>query len=406
MEASFIMPPTRPVRKHILKHGQSSCKTHVATKVTSSYTHVSELERKLILNMFKAGITWAVVRQITGLGNGAIQTCIDKGHPRSCKKRAAQSKKGHPVKITPSMGKRLLKTLDGMLKAAKGRREVTAAQLKVRAKIDACDQTVRKYLKQQGIVFKKLKEKLLLSKADKIMRKAWARKRSTRSKAAWLRTPHAIIDNKSFRLYRNGKGRDHAARRACRGAYQRKGKRGQAVKDHFVKPRATLPYPSKGVIVTAAVIKGKIRMWDYVTDKRWCGAAAAKMYSGPLAKALKRAYPLAKRWTIIEDGDPSGYRSSAGKAAKKKARISTDDLPPRSPDFNVLDYSLWHAINERMREQERAFSVKKKETKEEYLARLRRTALGLPASVVKRAVMDMHRRVRLAVAAKGAVFIE
>ena len=130
------------------------------------------------------------------------------------------------------------------------------------------------------------------------------------------------------------------------------------------------------------------------------------MYSGPLAKALKRAYPLAKRWTIIEDGDPSGYKSSAGKAAKKKARISTDDLPPRSTDFNVLDYSLWHAINERMREQERAFSVKKKETKEEYLARLRRTALGLPASVVKRAVMDMHRRVRLAVAAKGAVFIE
>ena len=72
----------------------------------------------------------------------------------------------------------------------------------------------------------------------------------------------------------------------------------------------------------------------------------------------------------------------------------------------MLDYSLWHSMNERMREQERAFPMKKKETREAFLARLRRTALGLPSSVVRRAVMDMHRRVRLAVAAKGAVFIE
>ena len=39
-------------------------------------------------------------------------------------------------------------------------------------------------------------------------------------------------------------------------------------------------------------------MWDYVTHKRWCGAAVAKMYSGPLATALERAYPHAKGWTI------------------------------------------------------------------------------------------------------------
>ena len=110
--------------------------------------------------------------------------------------------------------------------------------------------------------------------------------------------------------------------------------------------------------------------------------------------------------TIIEDGDPSGYKSSAGKAAKKKARISTDDLPPRSPDFNVLDYSLWHAINERMREQERAFSVKKRETKEQYLARVRRTALSLPEAAVKRAIQDMHQRVRVAVRFKDGQYIE
>lgn len=371
-----------------------------------TYTHVSDLERKIILNMLKAGITWAIIKKVTGRGNGAVQACIEKGYPRARKHGAATRKVRKPIKITPVLGKRLLQTLDAMLKAAKGRREITAAHLKVRADVDACDKTVRQYLKRNGIIFKKLKEKILLSKEDKCKRKSWAAKRSTRTRAAWLNVPHGIIDNKKFSIYRNGKGRDFAARRACRGAYQKKNVRGKALEDHLVKPKATIPYPSKGVIVSAGVINGKIRMWDYVTHKSWCGAAAAKMYSGPLAKALKKAYPHAKRWTIIEDGDPAGYKSTKGMDAKKATGIITDDLPPRSPDLNVLDYSLWHAINERMREQERSFDEKKKETREAYLARLRRTALGLPSPVVKKAVMDMHRRVRLAVAAKGGVFLE
>ena len=34
--------------------------------------------------------------------------------------------------------------------------------------------------------------------------------------------------------------------------------------------------------------------------------------------------------------------------------MCSEDSPRRSPDLNVLDYSLWHAINERMREEEKA----------------------------------------------------
>ena len=90
---------------------------------------------------------------------------------------------------------------------------------------------------------------------------------------------------------------------------------------------------------------------------------------------------------------------------QKEAGITTDDLPKRSPDLNVLDYSLWHAINARMRVQDRSL-CKKKESKAQYLARLRRTAMGLPQSVVTKAVQDMHRRVRLLARAKGGLFHE
>ena len=101
-----------------------------------------------------------------------------------------------------------------------------------------------------------------------------------------------------------------------------------------------------------------------------------------------------------------GYKSSAGKAAKKASDIAADSLPPRNPDLNVLDYTSWHGINIRMREQERRFKKGKRETKAQFLMRLRETAMGLPLSVVKRAVQDMHRRVRLVIARHGGQFKE
>jgi hypothetical protein len=98
---------------------------------------------------------------------------------------------------------------------------------------------------------------------------------------------------------------------------------------------------------------GRIRMWDYV-DGRWNATQAASMYEGPLTAALARAYleHAAKsraKWIVLEDNDPAGYKSKRALAAKEAAGIVIDDLPKRSPDLNVLDYSLWHSINVRMR---------------------------------------------------------
>ena len=52
-----------------------------------------------------------------------------------------------------------------------------------------------------------------------------------------------------------------------------------------------------------------------------------------------------------------------GIAAKAEARMRSEDSPRGSPDLNVLDYSLWHAINERMREEEKQFPANRKDTK-------------------------------------------
>ena len=84
--------------------------------------------------------------------------------------------------------------------------------------------------------------------------------------------------------------------------------------------------------------------------------------------------------------------------------MRSEDLPRRSPDLNVLDYSLWHAINERMREEENQFPTNRQETKEQHSERLRATSLGLPRAGVEGAVRNMHDR--KVVAANGGLFLE
>ena len=47
--------------------------------------------------------------------------------------------------------------------------------------------------------------------------------------------------------------------------------------------------------------------------------------------------------------------------AKKEVGIKPFSLPPRSPDLNPLDYSIWAEINKRMRKQELAWPKAKKD---------------------------------------------
>ena len=73
-------------------------------------------------------------------------------------------------------------------------------------------------------------------------------------------------------------------------------------------------------------------------------------------------------------------------------------FPRWSPDLNPLDFSLWSAIERRMAEREPA----KIETAAAYKKRLRMTALRLPQSVVRDAVLAIPSRARALVAAKGS----
>ena len=210
---------------------------------------------------------------------------------------------------------------------------------------------------------------------------------------------HMVIDIKHFCVLPHGDARKHAAQETTRGTYRKKG---QGLNKGHTKPITKTKFNpgAAGVKVLAGVGNGKVLLWEYL-DGPWGGDAAAKAYNGPVKKALQVAYPGRKSFTVLEDNDPSGFKSRLGIAAKADIGIKTFEIPRRSPCLNVLDYHVWAEVSKRMREQEKKFPASKRESRVAFLNRLRRTALRLTTEQVSNAVGDMKRRCARLLAAGG-----
>jgi hypothetical protein len=106
----------------------------------------------------------------------------------------------------------------------------------------------------------------------------------------------------------------------------------------------------------------------------------------------------AKRsFVLVEDNDPTGYKSRAALACKRRLHVRTLNLPPYSPDLNPLDFFLWEEVATRMKRNAPAGI----ESIERFKLRLRRTAMRIPTDVILRGVAHMRERVRAVVHAKG-----
>ena len=114
------------------------------------------------------------------------------------------------------------------------------------------------------------------------------------------------------------------------------------------------------------------------------------MHDTPLPSTRRRWGAGKRSYRVVEDGDPKGYQSNKGIAAKKAQKIISMQLPPRSPEWMPLDYSLWKAIEDQMLNDANVSGV---ETMKEYLSRLEHTAKSLPRKLVRDALGQMKTRI-------------
>ena len=294
-----------------------------------------------------------------------------------------------------------VRTLDAarrkMLKEADSEFRVTYEDISKKTGMDkkASLRTQADALRNLGVRLRRPREKVCITAEDAKKRLRVAKVWVSRPDSFWRERVHAYVDNKAFPMPLTSKQRSKYKKTRVTGHLR---KPSEGVERGCTKPRmrhSFLGVPS--VNISAAVAKDRVIMWHAHTQP-WNGETAANMYKGPLLHALQKTWCKSKRkFTIVEDGDRKGNQSTKGIDAKVTARIHAMTLPPRTQEWMPLDYAVWTAIESQMLKCE----PDARETREEYLARLRRCALGLPRAFIRKVIGRMQKNIQEVQHAKG-----
>ena len=92
-------------------------------------------------------------------------------------------------------------------------------------------------------------------------------------------------------------------------------------------------------------------MREKIASSSASSACASSLRGPPVCVLCATASTQLENPKLLE---AAAYKSRAGLAAKSQSKIETMNLPSRSPDLNVLDYSIRREISVRMRKQEAA----------------------------------------------------
>jgi len=254
-------------------------------------------------------------------------------------KQKPRRRQGRPALLQGPEVDLLQRRLHELTVKANGEKTVTVAQLKKATKCRASPKVILEALHKRNIFFRKLREKPVLTPEDVRARLAFARTYRNKSAAWWMKNVHAFIDGKHFQVYLNSSERSRAAQHATYGAYRQPGK-GLSV--GYVKPKTgNLRHNTgaKGVLLHLGIGAGKVVTVHEVKDSRWSGQAAVSFYEA-LRADLGKQHPGKRKFTVLEDNDPTGYKSQKGKEAKVAGGINILEIPKRSPDLSLCDYAI------------------------------------------------------------------
>ena len=204
----------------------------------------------------------------------------------------------------------------------------------------------------------------------------------------WLDEVDAFIDCKRWPLPLTVRGKSHLKRLRVRGHLRKKS---EGLQKGFTKPDKKKHRMNTGgnAHLCAGIIGGRVRIWHYLPHT-WNGRTAAALYKDVVAPALKRHRGVKGRYVVLEDNDPTGFKSGKAVAEKAAAHIETLQFPRYSPDLNPCDFSLWEEVETRMASQ----AAPRRETATSFKARLRKTAMSIPEPVIRGMLKSIKGRVQ------------
>jgi hypothetical protein len=365
--------------------------------------HLTASEKDLIDNTVgkkKQGVTEALAavnRKRIRCGQDEVtRTPVYRYVSGMTHKRSAMEKRGRKKVLSKKDMKKLDKVRRRLIKDADGDERITYVDVIAKAGLGGkCGQrTAENALRSTGVGFKPPRRKIGLTDEDAKKRLDVGKKWIKRPKGFWTEKVHAYYDCKTFPAPLNPKQRKRYKQTLITGHLR---KASEGTEQGFTRPRTEhcwLGCPS--VTIAAAVAKDKVIMW-HVVGKSWNGAKASAMYKGPLKTALRRTWGPRRQYTIVEDGDRKGNQSGKGITAKREAKLKAIVLPPRSPCWMPLDYSIWQKINVKLLESEPVGN----ESKASFVLRLKKAAKTLPRGTVAAAIGHMKKQIQGVIDAQG-----
>jgi hypothetical protein len=314
-------------------------------------------------------------------------------------RRGRQETRGAKKVLTASHLRALDSTRKKLIAKAGNEYEVHWDDVIKKAKVPQVDATTAaKNMQAAGydVAARKPREKPLRTDDDEALREKICKKWSRYSDDYFNDELDGIWDNKWWPFETHDRAKKH--KKATRVRFHLR-KRSEGLQKGFTIPskHKHKMNPGAGVKLLAAIVKGKIRVWHYLPKNAWNAKVAADCYRGPIIKALRRAHGPKKTFKILEDNDPQGYKTKSAAQAKKELGIHPIAFPKYSPDLNPMDYFVWDEVERRLE----ANAPKKKESLTAFKERLRRTAMGIPASVIRKGVASMKKRAQQVVKAGG-----
>ena len=274
-----------------------------------------------------------------------------------------------------------------LIKQVDGDREITWAEVIAKARVPAVDpSTVAKHMKHKfDVKARAPRLKPMRSELDKADRKDKCSRLRKRSLKYWVDGVHLYMDNKKWPFPRSVRGKRFAKKLRVRRHLRT---RAEGLQPGFTKPDKRKHRVNLGCLnLCAGIIKGKVRVWHYL-DNGWGGEAAKELYEKVIGPALTRHHGMKRQYNILEDNDPTAYKSNAAKEAKRNLKIVPIEFPTYSPELNPCDYALWEEVENRMAAQK----APKHESVSDFKARLRRTAMAIPKPVIEKMLGSMVRR--------------
>lgn len=311
-------------------------------------------------------------------------TAVRKALSGKSHKMGLPETRGRKRKLTRKQVLKLNTVRKTLLKKADGQTKVTYSQIlrKGRLAMNVSPTTLAKNFQTEGVDVKWRPAR----EGQVLDGKAKAERMAICNKWKFLASDYFPTQNAAFKSLKRGKVRGHLRTRP------------EGTTDHCKRPhpRKNRVNPGGSVTVCAAIIAGKLRMWHYLDKGKWNGAVAASMYKGPLLKALRRCHGELPRYIILEDNDPSGFKSRKGETAKKEAGIKTVPFPKYSPDLNPLDFYVWAAVEEKV-----ISKLKGPTSVSKFRRLLTAAARGMKEETILAAVASIKDRAKAVVAAKG-----